>query len=68
MQLADRLHVKKQAQEIEILSKRVNELEIIFDQSRGKNKAFDYINDRVTESLVYTKQITLELQHKTDFL
>ena len=54
-QIDDRTKVDKQELEITRIKDRCYQLELVFDQSQGRNKVFDYIDDRLNSHIIKTK-------------
>ena len=52
-QLTDRQSVKRLEERHNQLSKRLVNMEVCFNENKGKNVAFDQINDRITEAEIW---------------
>ena len=52
-QLTDRQSVKRLEERHNQLSKRLVNMEVCFNENKGKNVAFDQIHDRITEAEIW---------------
>lgn len=63
-QIDDRGKVDQQEQEVARLKERCYQLELVFDQNQGRNKVFDYIDERLNSHIIKTKHEFASLQEQ----
>jgi hypothetical protein len=51
----DRVKAEVNKLELKSLADRCHQLELVFDQNQGRNKVFDYIDDRLSNFIITTK-------------
>lgn len=51
----DRIKAEVNKVELKSLADRCHQLELVFDQNQGRNKVFDYIDDRLSNFIIASK-------------